>query len=214
MRSVMVVDDDRTSSSWPIVLEGGAIVDRSPSGAERCGRSRRSTDLICWTYMPAWMDGRFSPAQGGRWTSAIPVALFSIKSQVRDRVQGLQARQAQAARSLSVSRRQSASEVDGGPRIAWLPVLHGLESPGPGQSSVHAERLGLARARPAALHPIADLALDRREGDRNGAGPLVHLEQRRTCHLMPGMLMSSRIVGSNARDRPQRLGAGRRGDQR
>lgn len=94
-QTVMVVDDDPDILGLArLVLEGGGyrVVD-APSGAEALkvlGGER--PDLILLDINMPGMDGWqvLRVLKVDERTSAIPVALFSIKSQVRDRVQGLQ----------------------------------------------------------------------------------------------------------------------------
>ena len=94
-QTVMVVDDDRDILELArLVLEGGGFrVVEAPSGAEALrllGEQR--PDLILLDINMPGMDGwqvlRIIKIDDR--TSSIPVALFSIKSQLRDRVQGLQ----------------------------------------------------------------------------------------------------------------------------
>jgi DNA-binding response OmpR family regulator len=94
-QTVMVVDDDNDILELArLVLEGGGYrVIGAPSGAEamRVLAGDRPDLILLDINMPG-MDGwqvlRLLKVDDR--TSAIPVALFSIKSQVRDRVQGLQ----------------------------------------------------------------------------------------------------------------------------
>src|SRR5262245_29661763 len=93
--TVMVVDDDTDILELArLVLEGGGYrVIPVASGAEALrtlGGER--PDLILLDINMPGMDGWqvLRLLKVDERTSAIPVAMFSIKSQVRDRVQGLQ----------------------------------------------------------------------------------------------------------------------------
>ena len=94
-QTVMVVDDDKDILELArLVLEGGGYrVIAAPSGAEalRTVAGVRPDLILLDINMPG-MDGWqvLRLLKVDERTSAIPVALFSIKSQVRDRVQGLQ----------------------------------------------------------------------------------------------------------------------------
>jgi DNA-binding response OmpR family regulator len=94
-QTVMVVDDDPDILGLArLVLEGGGFrVVEAPSGAEalRLLADERPDLILLDINMPG-MDGwqvlRIIKVDDR--TTGIPVALFSIKSQLRDRVQGLQ----------------------------------------------------------------------------------------------------------------------------
>lgn len=94
-QTVMVVDDDKDILELArLVLEGGGYrVIAAPSGAEalRTVAGVRPDLILLDINMPG-MDGWqvLRLLKVDERTSTIPVALFSIKSQVRDRVQGLQ----------------------------------------------------------------------------------------------------------------------------
>ena len=94
-QTVMVVDDDPDILELArLVLEGGGFrVVGAPSGTEaiqRAGDER--PDLILLDINMPGMDGWqvLRVLKVDELTRAIPVAMFSIKSQLRDRVQGLQ----------------------------------------------------------------------------------------------------------------------------
>ena len=94
-QTVMVVDDDNDILEVArLVLEGGGYqVIAAPSGADAMSQlADRRPDLILLDINMPGMDGWqvLRLLKLDERTSAIPVALFSIKSQVRDRVQGLQ----------------------------------------------------------------------------------------------------------------------------
>lgn len=93
--TILVVDDDPDILDLArLVLEGGGYrVIGVPSGIEALERVPGARpDLILLDINMPGMDGwqvlRLLKIDDR--TSSIPVALFSIKSQVRDRVQGLQ----------------------------------------------------------------------------------------------------------------------------
>ncbi|HZM69231.1 MAG TPA: response regulator [Candidatus Cryosericum sp.] len=94
-QTVMVVDDDPDILELSrLVLEGGGFrVVEAPSGAEALRMlDDERPDLILLDINMPGMDGWqvLRVLKVDERTSTIPVALFSIKSQVRDRVQGLQ----------------------------------------------------------------------------------------------------------------------------
>ena len=93
--TIMVVDDDTDILDLArLVLEGGGYrVIQAPSGADALRTlARERPDLILLDINMPGMDGWqvLRLLKVDERTSAIPVALFSIKSQVRDRVSGLQ----------------------------------------------------------------------------------------------------------------------------
>src|SRR5262247_1434585 len=93
--TIMVVDDDNDILDLArLVLEGGGYrVIQACSGADalRTVAGVRPDLILLDINMPG-MDGWqvLRLLKVDERTSTIPVALFSIKSQVRDRVQGLQ----------------------------------------------------------------------------------------------------------------------------
>jgi len=94
-QTVMVVDDDPDILELArLVLEGGGFrVVEAPSGTEALRLlGDEHPDLILLDINMPGMDGWqvLRVIKVDDRTSSIPVALFSIKSQLRDRVQGLQ----------------------------------------------------------------------------------------------------------------------------
>src|SRR5262245_56533911 len=93
--TVMVVDDDGDILDLArLVLEGGGYrVIAAASGSDALQTlSGERPDLILLDINMPGMDGWqvLRLLKVDERTRAIPVALFSIKSQVRDRIQGLQ----------------------------------------------------------------------------------------------------------------------------
>ena len=93
--TIMVVDDDTDILDLArLVLEGGGYrVIQASSGADALRTlAGESPDLILLDINMPGMDGWqvLRLLKVDERTSTIPVALFSIKSQVRDRVSGLQ----------------------------------------------------------------------------------------------------------------------------
>ncbi|OLD65790.1 MAG: two-component system response regulator [Acidobacteria bacterium] len=93
--TVMVVDDDSDILDMTrIVLEGGGYrVLRARSGAEALRTLEQSrADLILLDINMPEMDGWqvLRVLKLDERTTAIPVAMFSIKMEVRDRLHGLQ----------------------------------------------------------------------------------------------------------------------------
>src|SRR5262245_22168045 len=93
--TIMVVDDDNDILDLArLVLEGGGYrVIQACSGADALRTlAGERPDLILLDINMPGMDGWqvLRLLKVDERTSAIPVALFSIKSQVRDRVSGLQ----------------------------------------------------------------------------------------------------------------------------
>jgi DNA-binding response OmpR family regulator len=93
--TVMVVDDDRDILDLArLVLEGGGYrVLEAPSGQEAIDRLLADRpDLILLDVNMPGMDGWqvLRRLKVDERTQTIPVALFTIKSQLRDRVQALQ----------------------------------------------------------------------------------------------------------------------------
>jgi DNA-binding response OmpR family regulator len=93
--TVLVVDDDRDILDLArLVLEdGGYQVLAAPSGQEALDQAAQSLpDLILLDVNMPGMDGWqvLKILKVDERTQEIPVALFTIKSQVRDRVLGLQ----------------------------------------------------------------------------------------------------------------------------
>src|SRR5437867_7755359 len=94
-QTVMVVDDDRDILELArLVLEGGGYrVIAAPSGAEalRTVAGVRPDLILLDINMPG-MDGWqvLRLLKVDERTTAIPVALFSIKMEVRDRLHGIQ----------------------------------------------------------------------------------------------------------------------------
>jgi DNA-binding response OmpR family regulator len=93
--TIMVVDDDSDILDLArLVLEGGGYrVIQAASGADALRTlAAERPDLILLDINMPGMDGWqvLRLLKVDERTSAIPVALFSIKSQVRDRVSGLQ----------------------------------------------------------------------------------------------------------------------------
>ena len=94
-RTVMVVDDDADILDMTrLVLEGGGYrVLRAGSGSEALRALERSRpDLILLDINMPEMDGWqvLRVLKVDERTTAIPVAMFSIKMEVRDRLHGLQ----------------------------------------------------------------------------------------------------------------------------
>ena len=94
-QTVMVVDDDPDILELArLVLEGGGFrVVEAPSGTEALRLlGDEHPDLILLDINMPGMDGWqvLRVIKVDDRTRSIPVALFSIKSQLRDRVQGLQ----------------------------------------------------------------------------------------------------------------------------
>lgn len=94
-RTVMVVDDDADIVDMTrLILEGGGyLVIRASSGQEALRKLERAKpDLILLDINMPGMDGFqvLRVLKVDARTSAIPVALFSIKMEVRDRLHGLQ----------------------------------------------------------------------------------------------------------------------------
>jgi len=94
-RMVMVVDDDADILDMTrLVLEGGGYsVLRAGSGSEALRTLERDRpDLILLDINMPEMDGWqvLRVLKVDERTSAIPVAMFSIKMEVRDRLHGLQ----------------------------------------------------------------------------------------------------------------------------
>ncbi len=94
-RTVMVVDNDRDIVDLTrMILEGGGYrVLVAASGAEALhSLERDQPDLIILDINMPEMDGWqvLRTLKIDRRTSGIPVAMFSIKTEVRDRLQGLQ----------------------------------------------------------------------------------------------------------------------------
>lgn len=94
-QTVMVVDDDPDILELArLVLEGGGFrVVEAPSGTEALRLlGNEHPDLILLDINMPGMDGWqvLRVIKVDERTRSIPVALFSIKSQIRDRVQGLQ----------------------------------------------------------------------------------------------------------------------------
>jgi len=93
--TIMVVDDDRDILELArLVLEGGGYrVIPTSSGADALRTAAgEHPDLILLDINMPGMDGWqvLRLLKLDHRTSAIPVAMFSIKSQVRDRLTGLQ----------------------------------------------------------------------------------------------------------------------------
>lgn len=94
-RTVMVVDNDRDIIDLTrMILEGsGYRVMAADSGSEALRLLEEDyPDLIILDINMPEMDGWqvLRMLKIDRRTSAIPVAMFSIKSEIRDRLQGLQ----------------------------------------------------------------------------------------------------------------------------
>ncbi len=94
-RTVMVVDNDRDIVDLTrMILEGGGYrVLVAASGAEALhSLERDQPDLIILDINMPEMDGWqvLRTLKIDSRTSGIPVAMFSIKTEVRDRLQGLQ----------------------------------------------------------------------------------------------------------------------------
>jgi DNA-binding response OmpR family regulator len=92
--TVLVVDDDRDILDLArLVLEdGGYQVIAAPSGQAALDAAQSRPDLILLDVNMPGMDGWevLKILKVDERTQEIPVALFTIKSQVRDRVLGLQ----------------------------------------------------------------------------------------------------------------------------
>ncbi|MFQ5876858.1 MAG: PleD family two-component system response regulator [Acidobacteriota bacterium] len=94
-RTIMVVDDDADIADMTRVIleQSGYQVIPAASGAEALRKLRRAQpDLIILDINMPEMDGwqvlRLLKAEAR--TSRIPVAMFSIRGEVHDRLQGLQ----------------------------------------------------------------------------------------------------------------------------
>jgi len=94
-RTVMIVDDDAdiVDMTRLILEEGGYQVVPAASGPEALQKIEKAhPDLILLDINMPEMDGYqvLRVLKVDQRTSAIPVALFSIKMEIRDRLQGLQ----------------------------------------------------------------------------------------------------------------------------
>ena len=94
-RTVMIVDDDAdiVDMTRLILEEGGYQVVPAASGPEALQKIEKThPDLILLDINMPEMDGYqvLRVLKVDQRTSAIPVALFSIKMEIRDRLQGLQ----------------------------------------------------------------------------------------------------------------------------